>query len=250
MRAAYPCPEWLSETILRQAAESGDPEATAVAHSIARSTLQWLCGESEAGPQVRAHGQRLRGGVQHGVAGLRGLPCPRRAIVGGTVTARPQLMSSESGEWDTPPHIVDAVRSVLGGIDLDPASSDLANRTVRATRYYTKEQDGFLYPWCGRVYMNPPYGREIGAWVEALRAHYRARHVSEAIALLPARTDTAWWRLTQDYPVCFLHGRLHFSGHATSAPFPSALVYLGPDARTFAEVLSDIGTTYSRMGVG
>jgi len=49
MRAAYPCPEWLSETILRQSAESGDPEATAIAHSIALSTLQRLCGESEAG---------------------------------------------------------------------------------------------------------------------------------------------------------------------------------------------------------
>ena len=49
MRSAYPCPDWLSEAILRQATESGDPVATAITHSIALSTLQNLCGESEAG---------------------------------------------------------------------------------------------------------------------------------------------------------------------------------------------------------
>ena len=165
------------------------------------------------------------------------------------MTARPQLMSSESGEWDTPPHIVEAVRSVLGGIDLDPASSDRANSTVRATSYYTKEQDGFLYPWSGRVYMNPPYGREIGSWVETLRAHYRAGHVSEAIALLPARTDTAWWRHAGTEQVCFLRGRLRFSGARSGAPFPSALVYYGCRAGVFVEVFSRLGECYERRRV-
>lgn len=66
--------------------------------------------------------------------------------------------SSDSNEHGTPPHIVEAAREVLGEIDLDPASSPLFNRVVRASRIYTREDDGLQKPWHGRVFLNPPGG--------------------------------------------------------------------------------------------
>jgi site-specific DNA-methyltransferase (adenine-specific) len=71
--------------------------------------------------------------------------------------------------------------------------------------------------------MNPPYGREIGAWMR--KAWSSAEAGALVVCLVPARTDTAWWH---DYAVKgdveFLRGRLKFGGHKNSAPFPSAVV--------------------------
>lgn len=66
--------------------------------------------------------------------------------------------SSVSNEQYTPAYIVEAARKVLGGFDLDPASSPEANRLVQATRIYTEEDNGLLLPWEGRLLVNPPGG--------------------------------------------------------------------------------------------
>ena len=52
-------------------------------------------------------------------------------------------------EWHTPPELVEKIRFVLGEIDLDPASSEGANKRIRAITYYTREMDGLLYRWGG-----------------------------------------------------------------------------------------------------
>jgi len=98
--------------------------------------------------------------------------------------------------------------------------------------------------------MNSPYGRTIPQWIDKLVSEYRAGRVTQAIALVPARTDTAWFAALRDFPRCFLQGRLTFrksdGSDADPAPFPSALVYLGPDIDRFAEVFSDLGDIYVR----
>lgn len=66
--------------------------------------------------------------------------------------------SSESAEHYTPRDIVNRAREVLGPIDLDPASCIEANEWIRAARYFTREDDGFIRPWAGRVFLNPPGG--------------------------------------------------------------------------------------------
>lgn len=66
--------------------------------------------------------------------------------------------SSETFEHGTPPEVVEAARVVLGAIDLDPASCDKANGYIRAVEYMTREDNGFLQPWWGRVFLNPPGG--------------------------------------------------------------------------------------------
>lgn len=66
--------------------------------------------------------------------------------------------SSESNEHSTPQHIADGARQLMGGITLDPASSKLANTIIRAKRFYTKKENGYLRPWKGNVFWNPPGG--------------------------------------------------------------------------------------------
>jgi hypothetical protein len=75
--------------------------------------------------------------------------------------------------------------------------------------------------------MNPPYGHEIGSWLE--KAHQSAIDGATIVCLVPARTDTAWW---WDYctrgEIRFLRGRLQFSKAKNGAPFPSALIIFYP----------------------
>lgn len=159
------------------------------------------------------------------------------------------LYSSTTSEWNTPRHIVDRVLSVLGSIDLDPCSNSETDPNIPAKAQYTKCKDGLRHEWTGRVYMNPPYGRELGAWVDKLHDAYRTRQVTEAIALLPARTDTQWFRALRAYPKCFVAGRLKFGDARNSAPFPSMVVYLGDRLNRFARAFMSLGDIYTCLVV-
>lgn len=156
--------------------------------------------------------------------------------------------SSESPEWYTPQHVIDRVLKVFGGeIDLDPCSNsdDPALANVRASRYFTQHTDGLSQPWCvrdyTRVYMNPPYGDEIPPWIDRLIEAYEDEEIGEAIALVPGRIDTAWFRPLWKYAICAVYGRLRFSGVENSAPFPSVIVYMGPNVDRFKKEFGDIG---------
>lgn len=131
------------------------------------------------------------------------------------------------------------MQRALGRIDLDPCAD--APRSVPAQRHFTRKEDGLARPWAGRVYMNPPYGEGIGAWVEKLVAAHAAGEVPEAIALVPTRTETKWFQRFRDYAICFPRGRLRFGGGTAEAPFPSAAVYLGRDRAAFVRAFSDLG---------
>lgn len=155
------------------------------------------------------------------------------------------LMSSASEEWYTPAHIVEMVREVLGVIELDPCTSEVANETVKALHFYTKDDDGLAQDWEGRVYMNPPYGDVISQWTTRLVDEYNAGSVTEALALLPGRIDTQWFQPLFDFPICCIRGRLKFSG-ADAATFPSVVVYMGENKKRFIEVFSKVGAILER----
>jgi ParB family chromosome partitioning protein len=158
--------------------------------------------------------------------------------------ARRALTSSASNEWYTPRHIADTARAVLGGIDLDPASCAEANEVIQASAFYTRADDGLAQFWQGRIWLNPPYGRQQGRWAARLIAEYEAGRISAAILLVKAATSERWFAPLWCYPICFPTGRLSFrtdAGESHGNTHGSALVYFGPDPRLFATVFGKLG---------
>ncbi len=159
--------------------------------------------------------------------------------------------SSDTPEHYTPQDFLLLVKDVFGDIpDLDPCSNSHDTPNVAAHRHYTAEDDGLKKPWAGRVFMNPPYGREVPAWITKVRKEWARGKVSELIALLPARTDTEWFNHltadTDDAVICFLFGRLTFIGNNDPAPFPSMVVYFGPKHDVFADIFVQQGSLWQR----
>jgi len=153
------------------------------------------------------------------------------------------MFTSSTGDWYTPPEIVEAVRELFDGrIDLDPCSNSHEAPNVPALVHFTREDDGLSRPWSGRVYLNPPYGKGIGPWIEKVREEYEAGRVTAAVVLVKAATDTRWFRvLSERFPRCEVAGRLKFSGCKAPAPFPSVLFYLGDEVQRFADVFGRFG---------
>jgi phage N-6-adenine-methyltransferase len=150
-------------------------------------------------------------------------------------------------QWYTPPKVVEAVRAVMGDIDLDPASCETAQEIVRAKRYFTREDDALKQEWKGKVFMNPPYTRGvIDELIRRLVAHYRAGLVPEAIVLTNNASDTNWFHELGDESrlICLVKGRIRFQNPSGTPGGPTqgqALFYLGGDDVRFAAVFKEFG---------
>jgi phage N-6-adenine-methyltransferase len=155
---------------------------------------------------------------------------------------------SGDNEWCTPPNVIALVRTVLGRIDLDPASNLDAQRIVRAKRFYTKADSGLDHPWRGRVFLNPPYSVPLIAQFVAKLVHeHRAGRASAAILLTNNSTDTTWFRqaMLAAEAVCFTLGRIEFrkwTGEVGAPPQGQAFFYFGPDRSRFIQIFSRLGT--------
>ena len=160
-----------------------------------------------------------------------------------------------SVEWYTPARYIVAVHTLMGGIDLDPASNALANKVVRATTYYDKDTNGLEKDWRGRVFMNPPYGKtgilsnqEI--WTCRLIAQYQAGITQEAVVLVNASTDTKWFQRLWVYPICFVDHRVNFysvNGGSGGATHGNVFVYMGQQEARFIELFSQFGSVVKRV---
>lgn len=134
------------------------------------------------------------------------------------------MFSSKTPEWATPQWLFDRLHKQFN-FTLDPAS----NGNAKVQTHFTKEQDGLKEPWApNKVFLNPPYGRVLGQWVE--KAWKEAQLGATVVLLIPSRTDTKFWHdhIMRSSKVYFFKGRLHFNNHPTGAPFPSALVIMLP----------------------
>ena len=128
--------------------------------------------------------------------------------------------SSQTVEWPTDQAVFNQLDYEFG-FTLDPCAT---KENAKCAKYYTKEDDGLSRSWKGEiVFMNPPYGKEIGKWME--KAYRSAQEGAVVVCLIPSRTDTKWWhKYAMKGRIRFIEGRLKFGGHITSAPFPSAIV--------------------------
>lgn len=193
------------------------------------------------------------------------------------------LLSSERQDWRTPDWFLELVRAVAP-IGLDPATS--MDNPTNARRYYATQPPGSAlgFPWLGpdglratwpvlppdeQEYTNPPYGphlsgpiepdyeiRKKGVLVGVGRgwAEKIATSPNPGIALVPVRTETAWWRrlfYASDLVLFWSSeehgGRISFVNPDTGKPqtgsnLASTVFYRGPLTSRFAQVFSPHGT--------
>jgi hypothetical protein len=167
------------------------------------------------------------------------------------VPARPdnyrRTRASGDEEWYTRKHLLDPVRAVLGVIDLDPASCAMAQHTVQARTYYTKQQDGLQYPWHGKIFLNPPYKEpKISRFCGYLLGQLDVGHTTEAILLVPNSTHTRWFQSVAPHAqmIAFPRGKKSFDHPTKQGNSPvsgSALLYFGPHVERFCEVFAPLG---------
>lgn len=133
------------------------------------------------------------------------------------------MFSSKTPDWATPQLFFDELNKEFD-FTLDPCAS---KENAKCKKFYTKEEDGLLQDWKGeRVFMNPPYGQWISAWVHKAWQEAKTKNIL-VVALLPARTDTKWFHnycINESTQIRFLKGRLKFGDSKNSAPFPSMIV--------------------------
>ena len=150
-------------------------------------------------------------------------------------------------EWFTPPEFLELARTVLGVIDLDPASSDKAQEVVQAEQYFAKADDGLAKQWHGRVWLNPPYAQPfIAQFVAKLVAEIEAGRTTAAILLTHNYTDTAWFHAAaaRAAAICFTRGRVKFyePDGAIAAPTQGqAFFYFGQNVSAFAAAFDGVG---------
>ena len=166
--------------------------------------------------------------------------------------------SSESNEWYTPGEVLELVREVLDGIELDPASCPEANAVVGARHIFTKEMDGLSRAWtCRSFFCNPPYGwldhvggtSNLAAWTKYGLGEFVRGEAGKGIFLVKAAPSVGWFAPLWDHPICFPYRRVDFwrPRGATGAPHDSAIVYLGDEPWRFEEVFQRIGRVVTRV---
>jgi phage N-6-adenine-methyltransferase len=155
--------------------------------------------------------------------------------------------TSKDFEWYTPLKFIEAARTVMGSIDLDPASCEFANETVDATAFYSEENDGLIQEWKGKVWMNPPYSQpHIMSFMTKLVEEVASGNVTDAITLTNNSTDTGWFHTAAKAAnaLCFTSGRIRFVSQTKKSNSPTqgqVFLYFGTDVSGFAKVFGEFG---------
>ena len=134
------------------------------------------------------------------------------------------MFSSKDDSWETPPSLFN-ILDMEFNFTLDPCCT---KQTAKCKKFFTKEEDGLIQDWSKDiVFVNPPYGREIGKWVE--KSYNEAKKGAKVVMLIPSRTDTNWFHdfIYNKAEIRFLKGRIRFlqnKKELNTAPFPTMLI--------------------------
>lgn len=177
--------------------------------------------------------------------------------------------NSSDVEYYTPAKIVEAAREAMGSIDLDPASSAVANKRVRANTFYSISDNGITKRWFGNVFTNHPFGRKEpacapecdkdhvhhdyelygnAAWIKKALDEYAEVHIRQACILTYACTSEGWFAPLLSRPQCFLLPRTNYElpdGTVKKGVTKGSVVtYLGNDVDRFAKAFASLGTIH------
>ncbi len=161
------------------------------------------------------------------------------------------VYSHASLEYYTPEQFINAARDVMGSIDTDPATCEVAQKWIKAKTFYTEKEDGLSKEWSGNVWLNPPYSKTNGQsnqeiWALKLLEEYNKGNVTSGILLVKAALGYNWFEKLWDIlPVCFARERLSFilsngtdDGQSKQA---TAFFYIGKDIEKFKSIFSKYG---------
>ena len=188
------------------------------------------------------------------------------------------MLSSETNEWYTPPYIIEAVREVLGRIDVDPCSDPigLCNTWIKATTTFDITNDGLSNPWYGNVFVNPPYGKVLWngsrwvypeepapgekkkhghrssqeLWYTYFHNEYDEGRTKAGIFLARAVVGERWFRNAWEGSTAVallkdLVRFINFKGvYVGKAKVGTALFYLGPRPVKFQNVFEELAWVY------
>lgn len=158
--------------------------------------------------------------------------------------------NSGENEWYTPSEFIESARIVMGSIDLDPASSAIANERVKASIFYTKEDNGLEKEWSGNVWMNPPYAQPlIQLFSDRVAEQFAAGNIIQAIVLVNNGTETKWFQTMAFHSsaVCFPKSRIKFldpEGNPGAPLQGQAILYFGDNGKSFANEFMQYGKCY------
>ncbi len=153
------------------------------------------------------------------------------------------VFTSNRGDWETPVEVFQELDREFG-FELDVCATA---SNAKCSAFFSPEIDGLRQPWRGRCWMNPPYGRDIGLWME--KAYHSSLQGATVVCLIPARTDTRWWNeWAMRGEIRFLKGRIRFVGALDDAPFPSVIVVFRP--KTYQSMTARPGGVKNKRKAG
>jgi len=157
-----------------------------------------------------------------------------------------QLINQDSGdyEWYTPPEILQKVRELYGVIQLDPASSEQANKIVKAVMFYT--ENGLEQNWYGDVWMNHPFSRENNPlWINKAVSEYESGRVRQLTCITYAATSEKWFKPLVVFPQCYLCPRTNYylpdGTKKKGVTKGSVITYMGQNKDKFRKLFKGYG---------
>lgn len=158
-----------------------------------------------------------------------------------------------SDSWFTPAKYIESVRSALGGIVLDPFSSEKANQIVMADFYFDDDNDGLTQNWNvakkTSVFMNPPYSAKLVAQsIKKFLTEYSENNIQSGIILVNNATETKWFQsaLSASSAICFTNHRIGFWNNdgkvVSNNTRGQAFFYFGKAYKPFKTNFQQFGT--------